>query len=100
VSVTRTSTIHSVPRAQKPRKRMSPRSSSFAALIALAELVGQVFICSVPRPRIKGSSRIAEGVKAFPAKCTSSSRISLWRKITSPPFLQPRACCVAARVFS
>jgi hypothetical protein len=56
-------------------------------LIALAELVGQVFICSVPRPRIKGSLRIAEGVKAFPAKCTSLSHISLWRKIMSPPFL-------------
>jgi hypothetical protein len=97
VSVTWKSTIHPVLRAQKPCKRMSPWSSSFTGLIALAELFGQVLFCLVPRPRIKGLSPIAEGVKTFPAKCTSSSHISLWRKMTSPPFLQPRVCCRVKR---
>jgi hypothetical protein len=30
---------------------------------------------------------------AFPAMWINSSRISLWREITRPPFLQQRACC-------
>ncbi len=33
------------------------------------------------------------GVKAFALMCTSLSLISLWRKITRPPHLHPRACC-------
>jgi hypothetical protein len=42
---------------------------------------------------MSGSSRTAEGTKAFEARLLSSSWISLWRKITSSPFLQLRACC-------
>jgi hypothetical protein len=47
---------------------------------------------NIEQGRIKGLLRIAEGVNAFPARCTSSSRISLWQNITRPPFLQQRAC--------
>ncbi len=93
VSITWTSTMHSVPRAQKPPRRMSSRSSSFTGWLLLAWLAGQVFIFSIPRPWIKGSSCIAEGVKAPPTKWTSLSHILLWQKIMRPPFLQPRACC-------
>jgi hypothetical protein len=57
-------------------------------------LVGQVFaLSSLQHGQIKGSLHIADGVSAFPARCTSSSHIVLWQKITRPPFLQPRACC-------
>ena len=94
VSVTWTSTMQLVPRAQKPLRRMSPRSSSPAGGEPVVPLVGQGLVFSAMRPvRIKGSSRIAEGVRAFPARCTNSSHISMCLKIMRPPFLQPRACC-------
>jgi hypothetical protein len=87
VSVTQTSTIQSVLRAQKPCRRMSPLSSSLAAF-ALVLLVGQVLTFPVARHgQIKGLSPMAEGVSAFPVRCTSSSWILLCQKITRPPFL-------------
>ena len=46
------------------------------------------------RPWMRGSSRTVEqGVRAWLAKFTSSSRISLCLKIKRPPFLHPSACC-------
>ncbi len=91
VSVTLTSTITSVPRVQKPRMSKSPLSSSLPCLDVGDE--GSAFEAAAVRLLlINGSSRIAEFVNAWEHNAPNSSLISLWRRITRPPFLQDSPC--------
>ena len=57
-------------------------------------LAGKVFAFSLARPWMRGSSRAAEGEQAMLHEFTSSSLISLCRKITRPPFLHESAGCL------
>ena len=90
VSVTLTSTITSVPLVQNPRTSRSPLSSSCWIGFSLG-VVGLAFLSAVVRLELmSGSSRIAELVSAWEQSAPNSSRISLWRRMTRPPFLQER----------
>ena len=91
VSVTRTSTIASVPRVQNPRMRRSPLSSS-CTFLSLGDDVSAFDSAFGRHGWMYGSSRIAELVSAWEQRAPSSSLISLWRRITRPPFLQVRPC--------
>jgi hypothetical protein len=93
VSVTGTSIMTSVPRAQKPRMRRSPRSSSLERDKRWTGGLGSLALVSsaVRLEWIIGSTRTAEGASALDAMWHSSSLISLCHKITRPPTLHSRA---------
>jgi hypothetical protein len=93
VSVTRTSTMTSVPQAQKPQMRRSPRSSSLERDKHWTGDLGSLALVSsaVRLEWIIGLTRTAEGASTFDAKSHSSSLISLCCRITRPPILHSRA---------
>ena len=95
-SVIRTSMMQSVPRAQRPRTKMSPRSSvrlfwRRRLTAGLSGFSGLDLGSAARLVWILGSSRTAEGKKALEARSLSSSRISLCREITRPPRLHSSA---------
>jgi hypothetical protein len=83
----------SVPRAQKPRMRRYPRSSSFERDKRWTGGLGTLALVSsaVRLEWIIRLTRTAEGASALDAKSHSSSLISLCRRITRPPTLHSRA---------
>jgi hypothetical protein len=95
-SVIRTSMMQSVPRAQRPRIKMPPRSSvrlfwKRRLTAGLSGFPGLDLGSAAQLVWIIGSSRTAKGEKALEARLLSSSQISLCHEITSPPRLHSSA---------
>jgi hypothetical protein len=79
--------MQSVPRTQKPCRRMSPWLSSLVGLLV------SYFLCSTTWVNQGLVTNCSES-KCFPSQVyLSSSHILLCQKIMRPPFLQPSACC-------
>ena len=68
-------------------------SGGVAAVIVVAlELAVFAFGLFTAQPaNMRGSSRMLDGVKYFPARSATPSRSSLWRAVTRPPRLQSKA---------
>jgi hypothetical protein len=91
--VTRTSTMTSVLRAQKPQMSRSPRSSLLEQDKRWTGDLGSLALVSsaVHLEWIISLTQTAEGASALDAKLHSSSLISLCCRITRPPTLHSRA---------
>jgi hypothetical protein len=96
MSVIWTSMMQSVPRAQRPQTKMSPRSYvrlfwKRCLTAGHSGFPGLDLGSAAPLVWILGSLQTAEGEKALEAKFLSSSEISLCREITRPPRLHSNA---------